>query len=54
MKKKHLKAKNESLQREIQILEKKCAFLELIVKWQSEKLDLLREKRIKEKNNFNN
>lgn len=50
MKKKRLKAKNESLQREIQILEKKCACFELILKWQSEKLEIVREKRIKENN----
>lgn len=48
MKKKALKAQVKILTKEIQTLEKKCACLELIVKWQSEKLDIIREKRIKE------
>lgn len=50
MKKKNLKAQVEILTKEIQTLEKKCACLELIMKWQSEKLDIIREKRIKENN----
>lgn len=50
MKKKALKAQIKSLNHTLQFLEKKCACLELIMKWQSEKLDIIREKRIKEKN----
>lgn len=50
MKKKALKAQIKSLNYTLQVLEKKCACLELIMKWQSEKLDSIREKRIKEKN----
>lgn len=50
MKKRNLKAQIKALENTIQILEKKCACLELIVKWQSEKLEIVREKRIKEKN----
>lgn len=49
MKKKALKAQIKSLNHTLQFLEKKCACLELIMKWQSEKLDIIREKRIKEK-----
>lgn len=51
MKKKTLKAQIKSLNHTLQALEKKCACLELIVKWQSERLDFVREKRIKENNN---
>lgn len=51
MKKKALKAQIKSLNHTLQFLEKKCACLELIMKWQSEKLDFVREKRIKENNN---
>lgn len=50
MKKKALKAKIKSLNHTLQTLEKKCACLELIMKWQSEKLEMIREKRIKENN----
>lgn len=48
MKKKALKAQVKSLNHTLQFLEKKCACLELIVKWQSDKLEIVREKRIKE------
>ena len=41
MKKKQLKAR-------LQLLEKKCACLELIVKWQSLRLDAKREARLKQ------
>ncbi|WDL69798.1 hypothetical protein IP364_08015 [Helicobacter winghamensis] len=50
MKKKVLKAQIKSLNHTLQFLEKKCACLELIMKWQSEKLEIVREKRIKENN----
>lgn len=50
MKKRNLKAQIKTLENTIQILEKKCTCLELIVKWQSKKLEIVREKRIKEKN----
>lgn len=50
MKKKNLKAQVKILTKEIQTLEKKCACLELIMKWQSDKLEIVREKRIKENN----
>lgn len=50
MKKKTLKAQIKSLNHTLQVLEKKCACLELIMKWQSEKLEMIREKRIKENN----
>ncbi len=49
MKKKHLKAQIQSLNQAIETLEKKCACLELIVKWQSERLDSKREEKIKQK-----
>lgn len=47
MKKKHLKAEIKELQAHLEILEKKCAVLKIVVKWQSQKLDLKRELRIK-------
>lgn len=50
MKKKALKAQVKSLNHTLQVLEKKCACLELIMKWQSDKLEMIREKRIKENN----
>lgn len=50
MKKKALKAQIKTLENAIAILEKKCACFELILKWQSEKLEIVREKRIKENN----
>ncbi|WP_300827109.1 hypothetical protein [Helicobacter sp. UBA3407] len=49
MKKKHLKAQIQSLNQTIAVLEKKCTCLELIVKWQSERLDSKREMQIKQK-----
>ncbi|MDE5926599.1 MAG: hypothetical protein K2N75_06985 [Helicobacter sp.] len=49
MKKKALKAQIKSLNHTLQALEKKCACLELIVKWQSEKLEIIREARLKQK-----
>ncbi len=50
MKKKVLKAQIKSLNHTLQFLEKKCACLELIMKWQSDKLEIIRAKRIKENN----
>lgn len=47
MKKKRLKAEIKELEAHLEILEKKCAVLEIVVKWQSQKLDLKRELRIK-------
>ncbi|WP_299384758.1 hypothetical protein [Helicobacter sp. UBA3407] len=51
MKKKRLKAKVKELQSYLEVLEKKCAVLEIVVKWQSQKLDLKRELRIKREQN---
>ncbi|WP_300692381.1 MULTISPECIES: hypothetical protein [Helicobacter] len=47
MKKKRLKAEIKELEAHLEILEKKCTILELILKWQSQKLDSAREIRIK-------
>ena len=49
MKKKALKAQIKSLNYTLQALEKKCACLELIVKWQSKRLEIQREARLKTK-----
>ncbi|MBD5164580.1 hypothetical protein [Helicobacter sp.] len=49
MKKKALKTQLKSLNHTLQVLEKKCACLELIVKWQSERLEIQREARLKQK-----
>ncbi|MBD5165214.1 hypothetical protein [Helicobacter sp.] len=47
MKKKRLKAEIKELEAHLEILEKKFAVLEIVVKWQSQKLDSAREIRIK-------
>lgn len=44
-----LKSQIKSLRHGIKTLEKKCACLELILKWQSERLDSKREMQIKQK-----
>ncbi len=48
MRKKHFKKQIRDLQGIIVVLEKKCALLEIILKWQSQRLEGQREMRIKQ------